>query len=1816
MAASVLKITIQREAKGRYPIVAELEGEGGLPTRATGLWEYDRVEMLRALPAGAYGTLLGRVVFQGAILQAFTRARGRFERVHVLLAIEPEELRVLRWERLCGPVEGDRWEPLARSPQTPLSLHLDATSDQPYRPFSRRELRALVLVASPPDLEAHGFERFDAAGARRSVQEGLGEIPHDFLGEGPGAIGRPTLAALVEHLTRTRYTLLHLVCHGVFGRDEDAAEGAAPETAILIEGADGRTDRVTTTRLIEALHQVEQRPHLAFLATCESADPRAEGALGGLAHRLVRELGMPAVVAMTEKISQKTALALGSKFYPQLREHGCVDRALVEALAAAALERHDVAVPALFSRLGGRPLWRDDPERPPTTNELALALRELAGLIHVRAPCLDAERERLAAELAAMLDPTGLSRERLASREDVLRKLDALCLDALDLSFLALARGVEPPRFEPRCPFPGLQAFTVKERGLYFGRDELLDRLQRALAAHRLVAVCGPSGSGKSSLVAAGLALVLARSRPDLKQIVLVPSSRPMVRLERALAAEDLGDALRRAEVAAQQPNPAARPPQPPVAVLVVDQLEEALTHCRDPAERAEFARCLLALTGELLVVVALRDDFLDDLREGLPELSRAVEAASLPIQPMTPPEIRAAIEQQAAAVGLVFDRDLVPTLLEAIEGEPGAMPLVQHVLRELYLRRHGRNLRTAEYRALGGISAALTRTADAIVDDLKDQGERDRLRRIFLRLVRIEVGPPADATSSGRSARGGSAGRRRRVAIDDLYPATETRDATQALLDVLVERRLLVTGTSPQTGRETAEISHEELIRRWSRLHQWLADEDPALLQRVYRFQDAARVWGRADPAAQAPLLVHLDASLDELAALSASGRFPFNRDESDYYQACAAAREAARARELASAKEALEREKDRLQAERRVARRLRQLIWAVAAVGLLAIVAAVASGALYFRSERALRLAEEKQRQADAAEEKAVAGETRARDAGLLAELEGLGPDSTRKALLLREVASPAADPRFHEHLIFLANEPRAASGFDRPSPFTRQAPPPGHSGLVLDRSGERLVALEADGALTVRALRGPDRLWSVEAPPGPQRPEHLVASPLGDGAFRLGAAPGFQAALAVQSRSVPIPLLAIHDVDAARGRPRALARLERCDLALVDVDVSAGTSAERCLLPAAPDLATALLLPVADAVLVADARGEATLLRLADGAPVGKLELPRGGERPRPGRRPALLGAARDARGEVLVLVTPERVDAWRVEPSARTSLIDGSGARVGDHEHLWGVFVDNGTPHVLDAEGALWALEEGAWRRLLKIPSTPARKEGQALVHSPDAHVLALGAGAKLWLVDLAARRLRATHGHTSTITELAFSGDGRRLASADLEAVRVWDLSEQLGLMRWFSRVDPRPAGKGPPAAAPPPPIRILDAADDGRLLLGIGDAAYILHVDRGDAWDVPLVEGGVRDARFLPGEVIAVRTDAGAGVWLSAGGLHLGRTDHAWDPARVFADPARVFLDRDALWGVSAEGHGLVAEIPGGATGGAFDPNRHRLLVWRSGPGAALERAALLDASGAVFELMSPPGPLAGKQVGQLAWSPDGAHLLATYAEEARVCALIWSPDDPATARPRCIDRPAEVSGEPDLLRRHALRAAAWSPDGARIALVVGDGTLLLDAVGDAPPRPLETWSERWERTELRFAPRGDLLIETTASGVYMWPLGRPTTLPITLVDFEASDPPELLATLPLASGRAFMTVSARQSGAERLLATRRWHVDAADAASALAADSRFCLEPAWRRSHLHERDARAWSRYCECRSALRLPDPTCEHPRPEESGP
>jgi hypothetical protein len=402
---NTFQITIQRKSGDRWPVVVEESKPGVfLPIRKEGVLKVDEAELKGQQTPKNYGTLLGMALFRDDVRDAFVQAlRESAGCLRVLLFIEDIQARTWRWERLCAPLDGI-WNFLALDQRVPFSLYLPSLTDRLFPPIGRRDLRALVLVASPEDLERYRLDQFDVQATTTSVLRALGEIPCDVLAAVEGAIGPPTLDALCDCLTKEPYTLLHVVSHGNY---------MAGDTNLFLAGVEQLLERVEGTRLLERLRRLGSAhglPRFVFLATCESANPEAEGALGGLAQNLVRELGMPAVVAMTDRVSVKTAQALAEGFYRQLREHGEVDRALVEATAAIA-GHYDVTVPALFSRLGGRPLFSDTLDRSLTPMEIELGLSRLQEFLKERAPGLCKEFDELSALLRGVLGayPAALS---------------------------------------------------------------------------------------------------------------------------------------------------------------------------------------------------------------------------------------------------------------------------------------------------------------------------------------------------------------------------------------------------------------------------------------------------------------------------------------------------------------------------------------------------------------------------------------------------------------------------------------------------------------------------------------------------------------------------------------------------------------------------------------------------------------------------------------------------------------------------------------------------------------------------------------------------------------------------------------------------------------------------------------------------------------------------------------------------------------------------------------------------------------------------------------------------------------------------------------------------------------------------------------------------------------------------------------------------------------------------------------------------------------------------------------------------------------
>jgi hypothetical protein len=399
----------------------------------------------------------------------------------------------------------------------------------------------------------------------------------------------------------------------------------------------------------------------------------------------------------------------------------------------------------------------------------------------------------------------------------------------------------KPPEldFEPRNPYKGLRAFTGEDAHDFFGRDTLINELattlQGALATEekshqcqRLLAVVGPSGSGKSSVVMAGLLPRLREGRlPGSEQWVyldpIVPGTRPIESLtlvlsehlpDKSLKAirEDLeDDSARGLHLLATR---LAKRPGTKV-VLLVDQFEELFTQTASEDERRHFLDLLVTATtephGPVIVLLTLRADFYDRPMR-YPLLHQLIQAHQTSVLPMAIPDLREVIEKPAALpdVRLTFEGDLVGDLLFEVQGQVGALPLLQFTLDQLFQRRSGRQLTLSAYRDIGGVKGALSRQAEETYTSLPSEEHRKLARALFIRL--IDPGASEQDTT------------RRRAALLELSlpEASQTR-LLQEVADAFIAVRLLT--TNEIGGTTTIEVSHEALIREWPRLAGWLRE-------------------------------------------------------------------------------------------------------------------------------------------------------------------------------------------------------------------------------------------------------------------------------------------------------------------------------------------------------------------------------------------------------------------------------------------------------------------------------------------------------------------------------------------------------------------------------------------------------------------------------------------------------------------------------------------------------------------------------------------------------------------------------------------------------------------------------------------------------------------------------------------------------------------------------------------------------------------------------------------------------------------------------
>ncbi|MDX2937245.1 DNA-binding protein [Streptomyces ipomoeae] len=389
-----------------------------------------------------------------------------------------------------------------------------------------------------------------------------------------------------------------------------------------------------------------------------------------------------------------------------------------------------------------------------------------------------------------------------------------------------------PPDDSGRSPYQGLARFEPDDHERFFGRDELIDRLRRLVGERRFTAVFGASGSGKSSLLRAGLIPALRAeggggTGASLAAIrVLTPGERPLRTHAEALKPKGREAEEKRAEGAGGGSEGDT--------VIVVDQFEEVFTLCHDPAERAEFIDRLLAAREEgsrLRVVIAVRADFYGRCGEHR-ALAEALSESGLLVGPMGPEQLRAAVVGPAQSAGLIVERELTARLVAEVEGEPGGLPLMSHVLHETWRRRRGRALTAEAYEAAGGLHGAIAQTAEEVYTSLSAP-QAALARSILLRLIT----PGEGSQDTRRPVPRTELDFMETLGVPARSAAPDHPDDVALVLDRLVRARLVTADAG------TVDLAHEALISAWPRLRGWI-EEDRERLRTHRRLTEAAQAW------------------------------------------------------------------------------------------------------------------------------------------------------------------------------------------------------------------------------------------------------------------------------------------------------------------------------------------------------------------------------------------------------------------------------------------------------------------------------------------------------------------------------------------------------------------------------------------------------------------------------------------------------------------------------------------------------------------------------------------------------------------------------------------------------------------------------------------------------------------------------------------------------------------------------------------------------------------------------------------------------------
>ena len=1237
----------------------------------------------------------------------------------------------------------------------------------------------------------------------------------------------------------------------------------------------------------------------------------------------------------------------------------------------------------------------------------------------------------------------------------------------LEVQAGAASRLEELPPAPGVPPFMGMQYFDEHDAGLYYGRETLTARLVGRLGEvdeARFLAVVGASGSGKSSLVRAGLVPAIRRGEKlaDGGQPprwshrwlvhVITPTAHPLEALATSLTREggpvssiaalidDLGRDPRSLHLYARRMTNIRNAPR---LLLVVDQFEELFTLCRSESERNAFIENLLLAAGvempvpeavaegglsdqsgqdisqtgdrmrqdgavqdgPVVAVIALRADFYGHCAQ-YARLRSALGLRQEYIGPMSLEELRRAIEEPARLNDWEFEPGLVDLILREVSNEPGALPLLSHALLETWRRRRGRALTLKGYAEAGGIHRAIAQTADSVYTDLPPE-KRQLARGIFLRLT--ELGEGTQDT-------------RRRASLSELFPTPKSAALVESVLNTLVEARLVT------AGEGTVEVAHEALIREWPALRQWL-DEDRESLRLHRHITEAAQAWqamGR-DPGelyrggrlAQAVEWANQPGNID---ALNAQER-DFLTASKEMEEREVTEREAQRQREL-------EVERQRAEEQARSAARLRKrALYLVGALLLALVMAGVAfvfanrNADLAVQNAESARFANTQQAiaevQADGrATQQAVAeGEAMARataEAVAIKEREEAEYQTLltkSRELALAAIVNQELDPQLSILLALqalkVAHTPEAEDALHAAVQASRL-----RLSLDVDEEGTFMVDFTPDGQrLASSSWNGRAQVWDV------QTGEKLLDLPGSSVAY---SPDGGLLAAGLLTGTVQI-------YDGTTG------------IILTSLDIPGQLN--RLLF--SPDGSYLAASSISDTVKIWETNNWAE--RLETTAPGygwtfgNNLAFTPDGER-------------------LLVSDNDENLKIWDVENGKLLS--EGAGysaiAISPDGSRLATSSGNQGTIVVWDFSGVLSVdVQDSPTTLSLPVVATLSGHNSfvQQLVFSPDGNLLAstsIDGTARVWSLGAqGGEELIAFTGHVGPVFGVDFSPDGSRLATTGSDGtVRVWDIvGGELHLpVRHSQRirsVKVSPDGRYLLTASLDGTTRLWDFSSGRELISFIG------HV------------GWVYSAAFSPdGRFIATSgEDSTVRLWDLAASLQAGEGQEIASFMGSLPAPP-------------------VGGVYSGATPVAFSPDGSYLL---SGGADGMARVWKIPSGEEVLELQAHPN---GAGVTNAVFSPDGSRVATAsdWSENPGTLVKIW---DLSTG-----EELVTIPGRPESIRIWAL---AFSPDGSRIA--TGDSASF--GVWDA-----ETGAEIFSLAaqsgtviSAAFSPDGKLLASVSVDG-------------------------------------------------------------------------------------------------------------------------